>query len=117
MRYAYFSFNSTDNFVRYSLNGLHIVIANDDAAADEIDFSFKGSNVEGNLKAGESLQMQNLNANEIWIKSTTAGSPCPFRIFSFGETEIESITTSNDANTPTVWNVIRGKFKTVFDLP
>jgi hypothetical protein len=79
---------STDNFVKLDLGSLaHLMILNDNAN-NELAYSYSGNSLDGVILPNEGLEFDDNNRPTIYVKSNVSGSPCSYRIFSFGDPSI-----------------------------
>jgi len=78
--------NATVNFQKVLITeDAHLIISNDSDIYD-LYYSYDGSKIEGILYGKETIELRDLNKNEIYIKSDVAN--VPYRIYSFGNRDI-----------------------------
>lgn len=87
---------STDTWARIDTPFAHIEIAND-SPANALAFSFDGITVHGVLY-NETIFLQDVNQDIIWIKSYNFGMSAPYRVWAYGDKKIKYGNNSNQLN-------------------
>lgn len=69
-----------DGQTNFTSQGL--IIANDDGAANEMQVSFDGVTVEGDLMAQESMNFFSIRRKVVYLRAT-GGGPLPYRVWAW----------------------------------
>ena len=81
---VYYSGTTTDSYRKYSgSQSTHFVIFND-STTNKLDISIDGQTKIGQINESEGIDFRDVNLDDIYVKSTSAGNSCTFRIWFIG---------------------------------
>jgi hypothetical protein len=81
---VYYSGATTDAYRKFSgSQTTHLIIFND-STTNKLDISIDGQNKIGQINESEGIDFRDVNLDDIYIKSTSAGNSCNFRLWFFG---------------------------------
>jgi hypothetical protein len=84
----FFRATSTNDFVRYDLDGkAHLMIINDNSN-NELAYSYSGGSIDGVILPNEGLEFDDNNQPIIYVKSNVLNNAAAYRLFSFGDPSI-----------------------------
>jgi len=96
---------ATTNFTKYITDKAHVIISNDSSSSNLI-YSFNGNNIDGIIYPYETIELLDLNENEIYIKSN---STCNFRLWTFGNRELIYKLEAKSIDVPEIKNYFEKK--------
>lgn len=82
---------SADEYYRIALGSNRKLLIFNDNSSNLLAFSIDGTSLNGIIYPNEGIEFNDIDFNEIYIKSYVAGASCGYRVFAWGKSTAEEL--------------------------